>query len=96
MCMCARAAACRAQRRNTGLRRLVASRVDTAEMVLPRWTSGEVLGPSSRRGGFNSRTGHHLYLKPFVELTLRRAQTGRNDWAASEPVTDNLSTTTSP
>lgn len=28
--------------------------------------------------------------KPFVELTLRRAQTGRNDWAASEPVTDNL------
>ena len=26
---------------------------------MPRWTSGEVLGPSSRRGGFNSRTGHH-------------------------------------
>lgn len=31
-----------------------------------------------------------IYLKPVVELTLRRAQTGRNDWAASEPVTDNL------
>lgn len=25
--------------------------------ILSRWTSGEVLGPSSRRGGFNSRTG---------------------------------------
>jgi hypothetical protein len=29
------------------------------------------------------------YQKPVVELTLRQAQTGRNDWAASEPVTDN-------
>jgi hypothetical protein len=29
--------------------------------------------------------------KPLGELTLREAQTGRNDWAASEPVTDNLS-----
>ena len=25
---------------------------------LSRWTSGEVLGPSSRRGGFDSRTGY--------------------------------------
>ena len=35
VCMCARAAACRVQRRITGLRRPVASRVDTAEMDLP-------------------------------------------------------------
>lgn len=62
VCMCARAAACRVQRRVTGLRRPVASRVDTAEMaLLPRWTSGEVLGPSSRRGGFDSRTGYQLF-----------------------------------
>lgn len=26
---------------------------------LPRWTSGEVPGPSNQRGGFNSRTGYH-------------------------------------
>lgn len=32
VCMCARAAACRVQRRIPGLRRPVASRVDTAEM----------------------------------------------------------------
>lgn len=34
--------------------------------------------------------------KPLGELTLRGAQTGRNDWAASEPVTDNPFNTTSP
>lgn len=33
--------------------------------------------------------------KPLGELTLEGAQTGRNDWAASEPVTDNLSLRTS-
>lgn len=33
VCMCARAAACRVQRRISGLRRPVASRVDTAEMA---------------------------------------------------------------
>ena len=134
--MCARAAACRVQRRIPGLRRPVASRVDTAEMELlfvslaqwsrasvyeaggwtfesstrrqmaciaanasktthggvaqqgehlpckqtvagsmpaasttmPRWTSGEVLGPSRRRGGFDSRTGYHC-----LPEALRRA-----------------------
>jgi hypothetical protein len=34
VCMCARAAACRVQRRNSGLRKPAASRVDTAEMDL--------------------------------------------------------------
>jgi hypothetical protein len=117
MCMCARAAACRVQRRTSGLRRSDASRVDTAEMAsLPRWTSGEVLGPSRRRGGFAlsgaadqdaARCGPQAWRmahgastpargtsclpKSLVELTLRGAQTGRNDWAASEPVTDNPS-----
>ena len=43
----------------------------------------EEAGSTPARG-----TTHHLKL--FVELTLRGAQTGRNDWAASEPVTDNL------
>lgn len=92
--------------------------VHEAPTTTPRWTSGEVLGPSSRRGGFNSRTGYQFRLvigairqhsglqnrrlqvqvlhdqphqtKLLGELTLRGAQTGRNDWAASEPVTDNL------
>lgn len=58
--------------------------------IASRWTSGEVLGPSSRRGGFDSRTGYQ-YQESVVELALRQAQTGRNDWAASEPVTDNHS-----
>lgn len=45
---------------STGLR---SRRLDVQvvhEAPMPRWTSGEVLGPSSRRGGFDSRTGYHV------------------------------------
>ena len=37
--------------------------VHEAPPTTPRWTSGEVLGPSSRRGGFDSRTGYQLFTR---------------------------------
>ena len=55
-----------------------------------RCTSG--LRNQPRRVWTQPRWSIDLQPKPLGELTLRGAQTGRNDWAASEPVTDNLFT----
>lgn len=44
----------------------------------------------AEEAGSTPARGTTADLKPLGELTPREAQTGRNDWAASEPVTDNL------
>lgn len=61
VCMCARAAACRVQRRISGLRRPVASRVDTAEMAVSASLAQWSRAPVYEAGGwtFKSSTRHH-------------------------------------
>lgn len=56
------------------------------------WRNWQRNGLQNRRLRVQVLHGQPHQPKPFVELTLRGAQTGRNDWAASEPVTDNLFT----
>ena len=68
----------------------IASLAQTPCTALPTRSLQPAAGrrPGAQRQ--HSRTGYQTQ-KPVVELTLRQAQTGRNDWAASEPVTDNHS-----
>ena len=70
VCMCARAAGCRVQRCNPGLRRPVASRVDTAEMAERRVQLPHVVpDPSTRSSSSSSRPEER---KPAATIGRRR------------------------
>jgi hypothetical protein len=96
VCMCARAAACRVQRRIPGLRRPVASRVDTAEMVLSK--PRQLNGVERRSLKLEAEAGHRVRLRAACAcrrafaLRTRGLQGGRSNrprgakWLALPPM----------